>query len=103
MLSGRASTLIRIYQKEGYTTPMRGRIACRGPQVQLGSSDCSGVGLLFFSHTQESLQGGSRGVPVLVPVRAHRVPSVVRGSFVVKFFSHVGTRFFTFLSMYVCI
>merc|ERR1711935_425945 len=27
------------------------------------------------------------GVPVLVPVRASPVPSVVRGSFVVKFFS----------------
>ena len=30
--------------------------------------------------------GGSRGVPVLVPVRASPVPSLVRGSFVVKFF-----------------
>ena len=30
--------------------------------------------------------GGSRGVPVLVPVRASPVPSVVRGSLVVKFF-----------------
>ena len=29
--------------------------------------------------------GGSRGVPVLVPVRASPVPSVVRGSFFVKF------------------
>ena len=29
----------------------------------------------------------SLGVPVLVPVRASPVPSVVRGSFVVKFFS----------------
>ena len=28
----------------------------------------------------KSLQGGSRGVPVLVPVRASPVPSVVRGS-----------------------
>ena len=28
----------------------------------------------------------SDGVPVLVPVRASPVPSVVRGSFVVKFF-----------------
>ena len=30
--------------------------------------------------------GGSSGVPVLVPVRASPVPSVVRGNFVVKFF-----------------
>jgi len=32
-----------------------------------------------------SYVGGSRGVPVLVPVRASPVPSVVRGSSVVKF------------------
>ena len=43
------------------------------------------------SNVQNSLPrrsrlGGSRGVPVLVPVRASPVPSVVRGSFVVKFF-----------------
>ena len=30
--------------------------------------------------------GGSRGVPVLVPVRASPVPRVVRGNFVAKFF-----------------
>ena len=36
---------------------------------------------------RRSRLGGSRGVPVLVPVRASPVPSVVRGSFVVKFFS----------------
>ena len=36
--------------------------------------------------------GGSRGVPVLVPVRASPVPSVVRGGFVVKFFSEEGAR-----------
>ena len=33
----------------------------------------------------ENSFGGSRGVPVLVPVRASPVPSVVRRSFVVKF------------------
>ena len=38
-------------------------------------------------HPRRSCLGGSRGVPVLVPVRASPVPSVVRGSFVVKFFS----------------
>ena len=37
-------------------------------------------------HPRRSRLGGSRGVPVLVPVRASPVPSVVRGSFVVKFF-----------------
>ena len=35
---------------------------------------------------RRSRLGGSRGVPVLVPVRASPVPSVVRGSFVVKFY-----------------
>ena len=38
---------------------------------------------------RRSRLGDSRGVPVLVPVRASPVPSVVRGSFVVKFFPHV--------------
>ena len=37
-------------------------------------------------HSRRSRLGGSRGVPVLVPVRASPVPSVVRGSLVVKFF-----------------
>ena len=36
--------------------------------------------------------GGSSGVPMLVPVRASPVPSVVRGSFVVKFFSVWGRQ-----------
>jgi len=36
--------------------------------------------------------GGSSGVPVLVPVRASPVPSVVRGSFVVKFFCAAGLK-----------
>ena len=34
---------------------------------------------------RRSRLGGSRGVPVLVPVRASPVPSVVRGSLVVRF------------------
>ena len=39
--------------------------------------------------SQQSMRAGAsllnHGVPVLVPVRASPVPSVVRGSFVVKF------------------
>ena len=41
------------------------------------------------------------GVPVLVPVRASPVPSVVRGSFVVKFFSR--TKFFSRCRTFYCI
>ena len=37
-----------------------------------------------------ALGGIFRGVPVLVPVRASPVPSVVRGSLVLKFFSKHG-------------
>ena len=41
---------------------------------------------------------GSRGVPVLVPVRASPVPSVVRGSFVVNFsFLLAGNTFVDFV------
>ena len=43
-------------------------------------------GTCLFLPRKRILQGGSRDVPVLVPVRASPVPSVVRGSFVVKFF-----------------
>ena len=59
-----------IYIDVGHEAPL-----CRTLLAPAGELVCQITGLKFFF-----------GVPVLVPVRASPVPSVVRGSFVVRFF-----------------